>query len=203
MGMTMTNMKPIHQNMLIGGTAVALLVTVVAFYPISGSLFDGSSPMATASYNGQCYTMTGESADALQKLNQEWELKAMKVALEDIDDPNAKITINFFGSNDQILEFVNRHNVEMVTDINSPNYVTGKIAEGHIAKAELEKIVSERKLPLGSFASSVEDTVLINDPSLDITANERAENVAELETFWANGLKQIIDTKSGVMKGCS
>lgn len=184
------------------GAGIAVAVLMV-FGPLNISpLTAAPSQYIDYEFAGNCYRFTGPSYDAVQYLDKEWQLLAMKLNLQAIEDPNSQVQINFFGSRADVQSFIDKYGVKVLNEKDVPAYIDGRSVFGLITKSKLESIVN--RLTADQLAApilgSVEASVTITDIGPSRTPDETTQIISQLESFRNSGLKQIIDTKLGVMR---
>lgn len=180
---------PLILALVIGG--VISFLVVYRFYP---------EKHENINLNGRCYELTGQAHEEFLKLTAEQQKNGLILQLKKIENINASIPISFSGPQLEVKDFINQHQILVLSNQNVTIYpnIIGNVINGNISKINLERIVDNLSLEeLYPSSKTIAGSIGIQ-PNEYITPAE-SENISLLQNnLMNNGLRKIVATSDGV-----
>ena len=186
---------PIIIILIIGGTAGFFLA--YGFYPKKN---------VNINVDNICYELLGSAFAEYKHLDAQKRMNILKLQYDAIEPPNASIPIIVSGTNNEITEFIEKYNIDIVEEeqvgdmSNENNYIDKYIVKGTISKPYFKQILNG--LTLHDFDPSVKtiQSSIGLQPNPFITSAEGKEISTEANNFMKSGIQQMIKDNHGDIK---
>lgn len=186
---------PIIIILIVGGTASFFLA--YGFYPKKN---------VNINVGNICYELLGSAFAEYKHLDAKKRMNILKLQYDAIEPPNAPVPIIFSGTHNEITEFTDKYNIDIVEEkqvgdmSNKNNYIDKYIVKGTISKPYFKQILAG--LTLQDFDPSVKTIQgsIGLQPNPFITLAEGKEISTEANSFMKNGILQMIEVNRDDIK---
>jgi hypothetical protein len=179
---------PIIIILIVGGTAGFFLA--YGFYPKKNVNVD---------VRNVCYELLGSSFAEYKYLDAKKRMNILKLQYDAIEPPNALIPIIVSGTNNEITEFTDKYNIDIVEEkqvgdaSNENNNIDKYIVKGTISKPYFKQMLNGLTLhDFDSAAKTIQGSIGIQ-PNQFITLTEGKEISTEANNFMKSGIQQMIE----------
>lgn len=180
---------PLIGILVIGG--VISFFVVFSFYP---------EKHENVSINGKCYELVDMAHEKITNLTAEMKITKMLLQISKIESKNALIPITFNGKDTEISQFIEKHNLAVVSNkkvIYFPN-INGSVVTANITKTDLQGIVGNLSiLDVMPSSKSVVGSIGIQ-PNKYLTYDEDKDVSLLMDKIQKNRLMDIIYNSDGV-----
>lgn len=150
--------------------------------------------------DGNCYELVGAAHEKFTNLNGEMKIKTMLLQISKVEPPNAHIPIIFNGKDSEVDNFINTHNLTVISNQKVMYFprTNGSVVTADIAKSDLLKIIEQLSLfDVFTSSKSIAGSIDIQ-PNKYITVSEEKNITLEMDKLMQNNLRHIIGTSEGV-----
>ena len=174
--------------LLVGGTISFFMA--FSFYP---------EKHVNVKINGECYEFLDNAYAKYKKLQAEKELLIFRLQANAIGSPNTIIPVIFSGTGEEVDDFVNRYNINIITSQKigaNNNYIDKYVIKATMAKQDFERIINDLTIKdLDPLTKSISGSIGLQ-PNSYITEQEGEQISLYSKDFMRNGIQQIIDASN-------
>ncbi|HJR48468.1 MAG TPA: hypothetical protein VJ799_09975 [Nitrososphaeraceae archaeon] len=174
--------------LLVGGTISFFMA--FSFYP---------EKHVNVKINGECYEFLDNAYAKYKKLQAEKELLIFRLQANAIGSPNTIIPVIFSGTGEEVDDFVNRYNINIITSQKigaNNNYIDKYVIKATMTKQDFERIINDLTIKdLDPLTKSISGSIGLQSNSY-ITEQEGEQISLYSKDFMRNGIQQIIDASN-------
>jgi hypothetical protein len=174
--------------LLVGGTISFFMA--FSFYP---------EKHVNVKINGECYEFLDNAYAKYKKLQAEKELLIFRLQANAIGSPNTIIPVIFSGTGEEVDDFVNRYNINIITSQKigaNNNYIDKYVIKATMTKQDFERIINDLTIKdLDPLTKSISGSIGLQ-PNSYITEQEGEQISLYSKDFMRNGIQQIIDASN-------
>ena len=174
--------------LLVGGTISFFMA--FSFYP---------EKHVNVKINGECYEFLDNAYAKYKKLQAEKELLIFRLQANAIGSPNTIIPVIFSGTGEEVDDFVNRYNINIITSQKigaNNNYIDKYVIKATMTKQDFERIINDLTIKdLDPLTKSISGSIGLQ-PNSYITEQEGERISLYSKDFMRNGIQQIIDASN-------
>lgn len=174
--------------LLVGGTISFFMA--FSFYP---------EKHVNVKINGECYEFLDNAYAEYKKLQAEKELLIFRLQANAIGSPNTIIPVIFSGTGEEVDDFVNRYNINIITSQKigaNNNYIDKYVIKATMTKQDFERIINDLTIKdLDPLTKSISGSIGLQ-PNSYITEQEGEQISLYSKDFMRNGIQQIIDASN-------
>ena len=174
--------------LLVGGTISFFMA--FSFYP---------EKHVNVKINGECYEFLDNAYAKYKKLQAEKELLIFRLQANAIGSPNTIIPVIFSGTGEEVDDFVNRYNINIITSQKigaNNNYIDKYVVKATMTKQDFERIINDLTIKdLDPLTKSISGSIGLQ-PNSYITEQEGEQISLYSKDFMRNGIQQIIDASN-------
>ena len=174
--------------LLVGGTISFFMA--FSFYP---------EKHVNVKINGECYEFLDNAYAKYKKLQAEKELLIYRLQANAIGSPNTIIPVIFSGTGEEVDDFVNRYNINIITSQKigaNNNYIDKYVIKATMTKQDFERIINDLTIKdLDPLTKSISGSIGLQ-PNSYITEQEGEQISLYSKDFMRNGIQQIIDASN-------
>jgi hypothetical protein len=174
--------------LLVGGTISFFMA--FSFYP---------EKHVNVKINGECYEFLDNAYAKYKKLQAEKELLIFRLQANAIGSPNTIIPVIFSGTGEEVDDFVNRYNINIITSQKigaNNNYIDKYVIKATMTKQDFERIIKVLTIKdLDPLTKSISGSIGLQ-PNSYITEQEGERISLYSKDFMRNGIQQIIDASN-------
>ena len=174
--------------LLVGGTISFFMA--FSFYP---------EKHVNVKINGECYEFLDNAYEKYKKLQAEKELLIFRLQANAIGSPSTIIPVIFSGTGEEVDDFVNRYNINIITSQKigaNNNYIDKYVIKATMTKQDFERIINDLTIKdLDPLTKSISGSIGLQ-PNSYITEQEGEQISLYSKDFMRNGIQQIIDASN-------
>jgi hypothetical protein len=174
--------------LLVGGTISFFMA--FSFYP---------EKHVNVKINGECYEFLDNAYAKYKKLQAEKELLIFRLQANAIASPNTIIPVIFSGTGEEVDDFVNRYNINIITSQKigaNNNYIDKYVIKATMTKRDFERIINDLTIKdLDPLTKSISGSIGLQ-PNSYMTEQEGEQISIYSRDFMRNGIQQIIDASN-------
>jgi hypothetical protein len=174
--------------LLVGGTISFFMA--FSFYP---------EKHVNVKINGECYEFLDNAYAKYKKLQAEKELLIFRLQANAIGSPSTIIPVIFSGTGEEVDDFVNRYNINIITSQKigaNNNYIDKYVIKATMTKQDFERIINDLTIKdLDPLTKSISGSIGLQ-PNSYITEQEGEQISLYSKDFMRNGIQQIIDASN-------
>jgi hypothetical protein len=174
--------------LLVGGTISFFMA--FSFYP---------EKHVNVKINDECYEFLDNAYEKYKKLQAEKELLIFRLQANAIGSPNTIIPVIFSGTGEEVDDFVNRYNINIITSQKigaNNNYIDKYVIKATMTKQDFERIINDLTIKdLDPLTKSISGSIGLQ-PNSYITEQEGEQISLYSKDFMRNGIQQIIDASN-------
>jgi hypothetical protein len=174
--------------LLVGGTISFFMA--FSFYP---------EKHVNVKINGECYEFLDNAYAKYKKLQAEKELLIFRLQANAIGSPNTIIPVIFSGTGEEVDDFVDRYNINIITSQKigaNNNYIDKYVIKATMTKQDFERIINDLTIKdLDPLTKSISGSIGLQ-PNSYITEQEGEQISLYSKDFMRNGIQQIIDASN-------
>jgi len=174
--------------LLVGGTISFFMA--FSFYP---------EKHVNVKINDECYEFLDNAYAKYKKLQAEKELLIFRLQANAIGSPNTIIPVIFSGTGEEVDDFVNRYNINIITSQKigaNNNYIDKYVIKATMTKQDFERIINDLTIKdLDPLTKSISGSIGLQ-PNSYITKQEGKRISLYSKDFMRDGIQQIIDSSN-------
>ena len=174
--------------------AIPLIIILAISGVISFFLAYNFYPKKNVNVNvgGVCYELVGSAFNQYKDLETQRSVRTLQLQLNAIEPHNAAIPISFSGTNDGVIEFSSKYDIN-ITANNQIGNINEYVVNGIIKKPYLERILEDlEQIESNPLNRTVLSTVGLQ-PNSFITEEEGRQIAGNITSFMQTGIRQIVE----------